>query len=183
MSTATGIKFKSAFLHSYKWVVNFSRSLLCICQTEHWRKNLWMDKMTMKKYIYQIQGNWADRNFITSLCVNSLLITHAEIQFIFSLVHTAREKLSIGRKFMRWGVPLTWNYLSSTKIKGVLTRQRGDLRDGATSLLFPLVALHLFTWYHHKLSCRRESPRREFTPVDVPGREFHSSTKSLKGIM
>ena len=28
------------------------------------------------------------------------------------------------------------------------------------------------------MSCRRESPRREFTPVLVPGREFHSGTKS-----
>ena len=32
-------------------------------------------------------------------------------------------------------------------------------------------------------SCRRESPRREFTPVVAPGREFHSSTKSRNGIM
>ena len=28
------------------------------------------------------------------------------------------------------------------------------------------------------MSCQRESPRREFTPVLVPGREFHSGTKS-----
>ena len=141
-----------------------------------WIRWLWRN-------IYQIQGNWADRNFVTSLRVNSLLITHAEIQFMFSLVHTAREKLLIGGKFVRWGVPFTWNHLSSTKIKGVLTWQRGDLRDGATSLPFPLVALHLFTWYHHKMSCRRESPRREFTQVVVPGREFHSGTKSRKGIL
>ena len=31
---------------------------------------------------------------------------------------------------------------------------------------------------HHKMSCRRE-----FTPVVVPGREFHSGTKSHNGIM
>ena len=41
----------------------------------------------------------------------------------------------------------------------------------------------LFTWYHHKMSYRRESPRREFTPVVVPGREFHSGTKYRNGIM
>ena len=29
----------------------------------------------------------------------------------------------------------------------------------------------------------RESPCREFTPVVVPGREFHSGTKSRNGIM
>ena len=33
------------------------------------------------------------------------------------------------------------------------------------------------------MSCRRESPRREFTPVVVSGREFHSGTKSRNGIM
>ena len=36
---------------------------------------------------------------------------------------------------------------------------------------------------HHKMSCRRESPRRKFTPVLVPGREFHSCTKSRSVIM
>ena len=34
-----------------------------------------------------------------------------------------------------------------------------------------------------QISCWRESPRREFTPVLVPGREFHSCTKSRNGIM
>ena len=29
---------------------------------------------------------------------------------------------------------------------------RGDFRPGASSLRFPLKALHLFTWYHHKMS-------------------------------
>ena len=36
----------------------------------------------------------------------------------------------------------------------------------------------LFTWYHHKMSCRHKSPRCEFTPVVAPGREFHSGRKS-----
>ena len=67
--------------------------------------------------------------------------------------------------------------------KGVFTWHPGDFRPGASSLRFPLMALYLFTWYHHKMSCRRESPRREFTPVVVPGREFHSGTKSRNGIM
>ena len=34
-----------------------------------------------------------------------------------------------------------------------------------------------------QISCWRESPWREFTPVLVPGREFHSGTKSRNGIM
>ena len=66
---------------------------------------------------------------------------------------------------------------------GVFTWHRGDFRPGASSLRFPLKALYLFTWYHHKMSFRRESPRREFTPVLVPGRKFHSGTKSRSGIM
>ena len=33
------------------------------------------------------------------------------------------------------------------------------------------------------MSCRRESPQREFTPVLVLGREFHSGTKSHGSIM
>ena len=71
----------------------------------------------------------------------------------------------------------------NNQIKGVFTWHRGDFRPGASSLRFPLMALYLFTWYHHKMLCRRESPRREFTPVLAPGREFHSGTKSRNGIM
>ena len=67
--------------------------------------------------------------------------------------------------------------------KGVFTWHWGDFCTGASSLQFPLMALYLFTWYHHKMSCRRESPRPEFTTVVVPGREFHSGTKSRNGIM
>ena len=66
--------------------------------------------------------------------------------------------------------------------KGVFTWHQGDFRPGTSSLLFPLMALYLFTWYH-KMSCRHESPRREFTPVLLPGREFHPGTKSCSGIM
>ena len=57
------------------------------------------------------------------------------------------------------------------------------LSPGASTLRFPLMALYLFTWYHHKMSCRRESPQREFPPVVVSGREFHSGTKSRNSIM
>ena len=66
--------------------------------------------------------------------------------------------------------------------KGVFTWNRGDFA-GASSIRFPLIALFLFKWYHHKMSCRRESLRREFTPVVMPGREFHFGTKSRNGIM
>ena len=34
-----------------------------------------------------------------------------------------------------------------------------------------------------QMSCRRESPGREFTPVVAPGREFHSGTRFRNGIM
>jgi len=36
---------------------------------------------------------------------------------------------------------------------------------------------------HHKMSCRRESHRCEFTPVVVPEREFHSGKKFRNVIM
>ena len=47
--------------------------------------------------------------------------------------------------------------------KGVFTWHRGEFR-------FPLMTLYLFTWSHHKMLCRRESPRfshrgENFTPV------------------
>ena len=53
---------------------------------------------------------------------------------------------------------------------GVFTWYRGDFHPGASSLRFPLMALYSYTWYQHKMSCRRESYRREFTPVLVPAR-------------
>ena len=40
---------------------------------------------------------------------------------------------------------------------GLLTWHRGHFRAGVSSLWFPLLVLHLFTWYHHKISCQRES--------------------------
>ena len=67
--------------------------------------------------------------------------------------------------------------------EGLFTWHRGDFRAGVSSLRFPLMALHLFTWYKKKMSCQRESPRREFTPVVAPERESHSVTKSRNGIM
>ena len=64
-------------------------------------------------------------------------------------------------------------WLQSTVLnKEVFTWHRSDFRPGASSLRFPLMALYLFTWYHHKMPCRREPPWREFTPVLVPRRDF-----------
>ena len=42
----------------------------------------------------------------------------------------------------------------------MFTWYRGHFHPGASSLRFPLMALYSFTWYQHKMSCRRE-----FTPV------------------
>ena len=67
--------------------------------------------------------------------------------------------------------------------KGMFTQHLGDFHPEASSLLFPLMALYLFTWYHHKMLCRRKSPRHELTPALALGREFHSSTKTRSGIM
>ena len=83
--------------------------------------------------------------------------------------------------FLRLLFHISFNTHTCTN-KVVFTWHQGDFRPGTSSLLFPLMALHLFTWYH-KMSCRHESPRREFTPVLLPGREFHPGTKSCSGIM
>ena len=48
---------------------------------------------------------------------------------------------------------------------------------------FPLMALHFFTWYRHKMSCRHESPNRKFTLFDVPRWEIHSGTKHHNSII
>ena len=53
-----------------------------------------------------------------------------------------------------------------TLTKGVFTwHWPGRFSHGASSLRFPLMALYLVTWYHHKMSFRRESLRLEFYPV------------------
>ena len=86
-------------------------------------------------------------------------------------------------------IPMSFSFLPAfSRTLPIGRRIRGCLHDtgatfGASSLRFPLMALYLFTWYHHKILCRRESPRREFTPVLAPGKEFHSGTKSRNGIM
>ena len=79
------------------------------------------------------------------------------------------------------GIYLLW--WTGFGILGVFTWHRGDFHPEASSLRVPLLALYLSTWYHHKMSCRRKSPRHEFTPALVPRREFHSSTKTRSGIM
>ena len=47
--------------------------------------------------------------------------------------------------------------------KGVLTWHLGDFRAGASSFGIPLMALYLFTRYHHKMSGQRESPQYEIS--------------------
>ena len=60
---------------------------------------------------------------------------------------------------------------------------RRDFHSGTSSLRFPLVALYSFTWYKHKISYQSESYRCEFTPVTVPGRDFHSGSKTHSDVM
>ena len=45
----------------------------------------------------------------------------------------------------------------------MFTWHRGDFRAGVSSLRFSLMALHLFTWYHYKMSCQRESLQYEIS--------------------
>ena len=76
------------------------------------------------------------------------------------------------RVLLRWLV--TAHDLNNSTFKGVLTWYRGDFHPGASSLRFPLMALYSFTWYQHKMSCRRESYRRGFTPDSCAGARFSS---------
>ena len=48
---------------------------------------------------------------------------------------------------------------------------------------FTPVPSHGSTFVHMVPPRQQESPRREFTPVVVPRRQFHSGTKSRNGIM
>ena len=74
---------------------------------------------------------------------------------------------------------------SYLEILGSLLDTGATFRAGASSLRSGSLS-HGFTFVYmipHKMPCVRESPRREFTPVVVPGRKFHSGTKSRTGIM
>ena len=73
-----------------------------------------------------------------------------------------------GLRFFLCPVLVTcWSYHYSRGCfycKGVITWHQGDFRACASSLRFPLMALYLFTRYHHNMSCRRKLPWREFIP-------------------
>ena len=62
--------------------------------------------------------------------------------------------------------------------KGVFTWHLDDFRPGASSLWFPYMDLYYFVYMiPPQISCWHESPRPEFTPVLVPGRELHSGNE------
>ena len=69
--------------------------------------------------------------------------------------------------------PFMRSYSQCEHSKGVFTWHRGDFRAGASSLRFPLIALHLFT----------DVMPAWVIPVVVPGREFYSGTISRNDIM
>ena len=71
-----------------------------------------------------------------------------------------------------WYILLLLRAQSIKAYGGGFTWHWGDFGAGMSSLRFPLMALYLFSWYHHKISCRRESPRREFTPLLSRGEIF-----------
>ena len=103
------------------------------------------------------------------------IITHFEVdKFWWTIVLVLTSSLHTGS---------TKSDSVLNNCKGVFTWHQGNFRPGASSLWFPLMALYLFTWYHHKMLCQCGSSQREFTPVLTPGREFHSSMKSRNGIM
>ena len=105
--------------------------------------------ITTSRHLRRVRNNTIIKDQFRDFITASLLCPRGERSYIFS----------------------TLNPLITDTFYGLL---RGCLHDtGASSLRFPLMALYLFTWYHQKMSCRRESPRGEFTPVLVPGRELN----------
>ena len=80
------------------------------------------------------------------------------------------------------GYPHWWNckracdWSAWMSLRRVFTWPRGDFSAGASSLRFPLKALYLFTWYHHKTKCHAgashpgvSSPRSGFFALMYKG--------------
>ena len=123
---------------------------------------------------------------ISPVCLQPIMKKALFLSFLKSLLTTdLSDNLESGKRNYCLGKRSgkSIEFIFWCMCKGVFTWDRGEFRPGASSLRFPFMARYLFTWYHHKMSCPRESPRREFTPVLVPGREFHSGAKSRNGIM
>ena len=61
----------------------------------------------VRRHLHQIQGNWAGRNFITELRVNSPLITNAEMNLKSTTTNRFNFRI-INSSMGSWGVRLTW---------------------------------------------------------------------------
>ena len=99
----TVVKFKLAFLHA-QWAVNiFTRTFLYLVRLKifEWIK-------LVRRHLHQIQGNWAGRNFVTELRVNSPLITNAEMNLKSTTTNRFNFRI-INSSMGSWGVQLTWH--------------------------------------------------------------------------
>ena len=101
----------------------FRRTSLCLVRLKifEWIKIL-------RRHIHQIQENWAGRNFITALHVNSRLITHARMQrFNFQIINSLMHSWGYtwpGLTVIYGKMPLGWETLRQMKL-GMLMWFRG----------------------------------------------------------
>ena len=74
--------------HSWNYCQIQIGNPVCIMSSEYFtRTSLYLVRLKifkwikfLRRHLHQIQGNWAGRNFVTELHVNSQLITHARMQ-------------------------------------------------------------------------------------------------------
>ena len=150
-------------------------------QINDWRKPSKSSITNSVKY-----PNWLPTNMVEDL--NTKLLERIQQAGRVGGAWTRSSRIAIDpSKFSFWIIICFWE---TAHLHNTYFPLRGCLHDtGATfaparahsdSLSGFYICLHDTT---HKMSSRRESPQREFTPVAVPGREFHSGTKFRIGIM
>ena len=163
----------------------------------------WKEQCVKVSTTFKFKGNLLKTNEDANQSINQSFINSAGHK-LTPYQTNVREFWRLWLRSYLFARLKSFTFKLSKFTKGVFTWHRGDFRAGARSLQFPLMALHFFTWYHHKTSCRRESPRREFTfalsqfswpdylgawdrleftPVVVLEREFHPETKLRNGIL
>ena len=119
-------------------------------------------------YFYEIRARWIHLISFSGFYVGRIFMS---IHLVPSSPQDTQNRDIMWSPLSWWDVAVRLMHHKPSELRGVyMTPGRLESRPGASSFRFPFMALYLFTWYHHKMLYRRESPRREFTPVLVPGR-------------
>ena len=116
------------------------------------------------------------KNFVDFLFLSRIFIDWSFLSLSFDANHWKKLwqlSLQKGNHYRCWKTPKElaekpWTHVS----KGVFTWHRGDFRIGASSLWFPLMALYLVTWYHHKCHAGASHPGVSSPPFLYQGENF-----------